>query len=94
MAEDNDDLALKTGDQINVSFTCDDLTEAKGMFEALVEKRVRISAHVSKQIAVDQKNGSIYYIIKSANSSTIDDDDEDDDSDAVRVEPPKKRKNK
>ena len=50
----------KIGDQINVSFQCDDLVEAKGMFEALVEKRVQVSAHKSKQSAIDQKTGSTY----------------------------------
>ena len=101
MVENNDALGLKCGDQINVSFTCDDLDEAQGMFVALVQKRVQVSAHKTLQTAVDQKNGSIFYIIKTANSSTIDDDDdatdaEDNDSVAIssRVESSKKRKNK
>ena len=96
MIENNVGLGLKTGDQINVSFQCDDLVEAKGMFEALVEKRVQVSAQKSKQSAIDQKTGSTYYIIKSSNSSTIDDgesvmDSEDTDEDHTRV---KKRKSK
>lgn len=77
MVENNAGLGLKIGDQINVSFQCDDLTEASGMFEALVEKRVQVSAHKSKQSAIDQKTGATYYIIKSTNSSTIDDDEDD-----------------
>ena len=77
MVENNAGLGLKIGDQINVSFQCDDLTEASGMFEALVEKRVQVSAHKSKQTAIDQKTGATYYIIKSTNSSTIDDDEDD-----------------
>ena len=74
MTENNAGLGLKNGDQINVSFQCDDLDEAKGMFEALVEKRVQVAALKSKQSAIDQKTGSTYYIIKSSNSSTIDDE--------------------
>ena len=74
-------MALKIDDQINVSFQCDDLVEAKGMFEALVEKRVQVSAHKSKQSAIYQKTGWTYWIVKSSNSSTIDDDDHDVDSD-------------
>ena len=74
-------MALKIDDQINVSFQCDDLVEAKWLFEALVEKRVQVSAHKSKQSAIDQKTGWTYWIVKSSNSSTIDDDDHDVDSD-------------
>ena len=89
-------MGLKIGDQINVSFQCDDEAEAKGMFEALLEKRVQVSAHKSKQSAIDQKTGATYYIIKTAGSSTIDSDDDDDidhvsDSDE-ELRPKKKKK--
>ena len=95
MLENHDELGLKIGDQITVSFQCDDFVEAKGMFEALFEKRVQVSAHTSKQSAIDQKTGSTYYIIKTSNSSTIDDvvnDSDDTDEDLLR--PFKKKKNK
>ena len=78
MIENNVAMGLKIGDQINVSFQCDDEAEAKGMFEALLEKRVQVTAQKSKQSAIDQKTGSTYYIIKTSNSSTIDDSDDDD----------------
>ena len=78
MIENNVAMGLKIGDQINVSFQCDDEAEAKGMFEALLEKRVQVTAHKTKQSAIDQKTGSTYYIIKTSNSSTIDDSDDDD----------------
>ena len=96
MVENNAGLGLKIGDQINVSFQCDDLVEAKGMFEALVEKRVQVSAHKSKQSAIDKKTGATYYIIKSSNSSTIDDEDDVIDSDETDedLSRTKKRKNK
>ena len=66
------------------------------MFEALVEKRVQVSAHKSKQSAIDQKTGATYYIIKSSNSSTIDDEDDVIDSDETDedLSRTKKRKNK
>ena len=96
MVENNHAMGLKIGDQINVSFQCDDEAEAKGMFEALLEKRVQVSAHKSKQSAIDQKTGATYYIIKTAGSSTIDSDDDDDidhvsDSDE-ELRPKKKKK--
>ena len=96
MQENNEEMGLRIGDQINVSFQCDDEAEAKGMFEALLEKRVQVSAHKSKQSAIDQKTGATYYIIKTAGSSTIDSDDDDDidhvsDSDE-ELRPKKKKK--
>jgi len=94
MVENNAGMGLKIGDQINVSFQCDDLVEAKGMFEALVEKRVQVSAHKSKQSAIDQKTGSTYYIVKSSNSSTIDDDDQDIDSDGTDEDQSRAKKRK
>ena len=97
MIENNVAMGLKIGDQINVSFQCDDEAEAKGMFEALLEKRVQVTAHKTKQSAIDQKTGSTYYIIKTSNSSTIDSDDEIDhvsDSDDTEedLRPKKKKK--
>ena len=97
MVENNAAMGLKIDDQINVSFQCDDMVEAKGMFEALLEKRVQVTAHKSKQSAIDQKTGSTYYIIKTSNSSTIDDgvdhvSDSDDDTDEDLK--PKKKKNR
>ena len=97
MIENNAAMGLKIDDQINVSFQCDDFVEAKGMFEALLEKRVQVTAHKSKQSAIDQKTGSTYYIIKTSNSSTIDDgvdhvSDSDDDTDEDLK--PKKKKNR
>ena len=96
MIENNVAMGLKIGDQINVSFQCDDEAEAKGMFEALLEKRVQVTAQKSKQSAIDQKTGSTYYIIKTSNSSTIDSDDEIDhvsDSDDTEEDlRPKKKK--
>ena len=97
MIENNLAMGLKIGDQINVSFQCDDEAEAKGMFEALLEKRVQVTAHKSKQSAIDQKTGSTYYIIKTSNSSTIDSDDDIDcvsDSDDTEedLRPKKKKK--
>ena len=97
MIENNVAMGLKIGDQINVSFQCDDEAEAKGMFEALLEKRVQVTAHKTKQSAIDQKTGSTYYIIKTSNSSTIDDSDDDDDIDHVSesdedLRPKKKKK--
>ena len=97
MIENNLAMGLKIGDQINVSFQCDDEAETKGMFEALLEKRVQVTAHKSKQSAIDQKTGSTYYIIKTSNSSTIDSDDDIDcvsDSDDTEedLRPKKKKK--
>lgn len=97
MVENNAAMGLKIDDQINVSFQCDDMVEAKGMFEALLEKRVQVTAHKSKQSAIDQKTGSTYYIIKTSNSSTIDDgvdhvSDSDDNTDEDLK--PKKKKNR
>ena len=97
MVENNAGMGLKIDDQINVSFQCDDFVEAKGMFEALLEKRVQVTAHKSKQSAIDQKTGSTYYIIKTSNSSTIDDgvdhvSDSDDNTDEDLK--PKKKKNR
>ena len=97
MVENNAAMGLKIDDQINVSFQCDDFVEAKGMFEALLEKRVQVTAHKSKQSAIDQKTGSTYYIIKTSNSSTIDDgvdhvSDSDDNTDEDLK--PKKKKNR
>ena len=97
MVENNAGMGLKIDDQINVSFQCDDFVEAKGMFEALLEKRVQVTALKSKQSAIDQKTGSTYYIIKTSNSSTIDDgvdhvSDSDDDTDEDLK--PKKKKNR
>ena len=96
MKENNDEMGLRIGDQINVSFQCDNEPEARGMFEALLEKRVQVTAHKSKQSAIDQKTGSTYYIIKTSNSSTIDDcyvSDSDVTDDDLELRP-KKKKNK
>ena len=62
-----------------VLFEIKDLVEAKGMFEALVEKEFKFPLTSQNNLPLT-KTGSTYYIVKSSNSSTIDDDDQDIDS--------------